>query len=217
MVQHKGTIRFSLITIFLMTLFLLIPPVYGEETKPQEIPPDVQEQLDVHINRYINEYVKENCELEPGSTCVGSEYKKARRFRIGDLDGDGMDDIVAFYAIEGLCCGNSGYSYIAVFTRRGSKFALVTFAEVGGSGERDVEINGIKNGKILLNTGEYLPDDPMCCPSGKGSTIYTLKNGKLIESDRVGEMPISPVERFRRASERTKPLVEEYFKKKDGQ
>jgi len=209
--------RFLLITIFLIILFFLISPVYGEGTKPQEIPPDVQAQLDVHINRYINEYVKENCELEPGSTCVGSEYKEARRFRIGDLDGDGMDDIAALYAIGGLCCGNGWCSYLAVFTRRGPTFALVTFAEVGGKGERDVEINDIRNGKILLNTGEYLPDDPMCCPSGKGSTIYTLKNEKLSESNRVGEMPISPVERFRRISERTKPLVEEYFKKKDGQ
>ena len=133
-------------------------------------------QLDAYIKRYIDKYERENCEPEPGSTCRGTEYKKARRFCFGDIDGDGKDDIAVLYTIEGFCCGNNYHFYLAVLINRGSKFELVTSAEVGGKGERGVEFNAIKNGKILLNTDEYLPDDPMCCPSSKGRTTYILKN-----------------------------------------
>jgi len=210
-------IRLSIVIVFTMIVVFLTSPVRGEKTKPQEIPQTVQVQLDAHIKRYIDKYERENCEPEPGSTCRGTEYKKARRFYFGDIDGDGKDDIAVLYTIEGFCCGNNYHFYLAVLINRGSKFELVTSAEVGGKGERGVEFNAIKNGKILLNTDEYLPDDPMCCPSSKGRTTYSLKNGKLIESDRVGEKPMSPIERYRRASERTKPLIEEHLKKKDGQ
>ena len=91
-----------------------------------------------------------------------------------------------------MCCGNNDHVYLDVFLNRGSKFEFVTSLEVGGQGQRGVYFDRIKNGKILLNTDEYLPDDPTCCPRGKGSTAYILKNGKLVESDRVGEKPMTP-------------------------
>ncbi|MEW6740603.1 MAG: hypothetical protein ACOYU2_05910 [Nitrospirota bacterium] len=158
----------------------LLSPVHGEDTVPQVIPSSVYIQLDAHIKRYINRYEKENCEPEPGSTCRGTEYKKARRFCSGDIDGDAKDDIAVLYTIEGFCCGNNYHYYLAVFLNRGSRFELVTSAKVGGKGERGVEFDTIRNGKILLNTEEYLPDDPMCCPTGKSRTTYSLKIGKLI-------------------------------------
>ena len=57
----------------------------------------------------------------------------------------------------------------------------------------------------------------MCCPSGKGRTTYTLENGKLVERDRVGEEPMSPLERFRRVQKRLQPLIDELLKKEQGQ
>jgi hypothetical protein len=196
-------------------LILLASPVYAEEKQSQELPKIVQAQLEFQIKKYIGEYVKEFCDIEPGepgSTCLGSEYKPARRFIYGDLDWDGVDDIAILYAIEGLCCGNYGRSYLSVFLNRGAEYSFAGFAMVGESGERDVEFNVIKSGKILLNTGEYLPDDPMCCPSGKGSTEYMQKDGELIESNRIGVTPIPPIERFRNVYKQTKPIVEEYLK-----
>ena len=210
-------IRFSIVIVCTTIICLLTFSVYGEERKAQEIPQSVQVQLDSYIKQYIDNYEKENCQPEPGSKCRGTEYKKARRFCLGDINGDGKDDIAVLYTIESFCCGNNYQFYLAVFIRNGSKFDLVTSTEVGGKGNRGVNFNTIRHGKILLNTDEYLPDDPMCCPSSKGSTAYVLKNGKLIERDRIGEKPMTPIERFRKASERTKPLIDELHGKKNLQ
>jgi hypothetical protein len=211
--QTKHIILFSIVIIYTTIVDFPTSSVHGAETKTQEIPKTAQVQLDSHIKHYIDQYEKENCEMPPGSECKGTEYKKARRFCVGDIDGDGKNDIAVLYTIESLCCGNNYHFYLAAFINKGPKFELVTSTEVGCKGNRGVEFNTIKNGKILLNTNEYLPDDPMCCPSGKGRTTYLLENRKLVEHDRIGEKPIAPIERFRRASERTKPLVNEILKK----
>lgn len=158
----------------------MVSPSLATQTKQPVIPSSVQIQLDTYIKRYIDWYEAEYCtdrDPDDTGTCRGTEYKKARRFCVGDIDRDGTDDIAVLYTIVSFCCGNN------------SQFKLVASIKVGGKGERWVEFNEIKGGKILLNTDEYLPDDPMCCPSGKGRTTYSLKNGKLVESDRVGEKP----------------------------
>lgn len=209
--------RFSGIVVVTMIATALVCPVNAGQTKQQVIPASVQAQLDNHIKQYIDWYKAKNCDdIEPGIG-YGSEYKEARRFYLGDLDGDATDDIAVLYAIEGLCCGNNGQQYLAVFVNNSSKFEFVTAEMVGGTGERGVHFNMIKNGKILLDTDEYLPDDPMCCPSSKGRTAYILQGGKLIESDRVGEKPIPPAERFRRALKQAEPLVKEHVKFKNVQ
>ncbi|MCX5865255.1 MAG: hypothetical protein NTW42_09355 [Deltaproteobacteria bacterium] len=209
--------RFLGIVVVTMIATALVCPVFAGQTKQQVIPASVQAQLDDHIKQYISGYKAKNCDdLEPGIG-YGSEYKEGRRFYWGDLDGDGTDDIAVLYAIEGLCCGNTGQHYLAVFVNKSSKFEIVTAKMVGGTGERGIRFNMIKNGKILLNTDEYLPDDPMCCPSGKGRTAYILQGGKLIESDRVGEKPIPPRERFRRALKQAEPLVRERIKTENMQ
>lgn len=214
--------RFPMLTIVAGALILVVAvsltsSIQGEQAKQREIPSSVQVQLDAYIARYIDSYEAENCEPEPGDTCRGSEYKKARRFCFGDIDGDGKEDIAVLYTIESFCCGNNYQFYLAVFLNKGSRFELAASAEVGGKGERMVEFDRIRDGKILLNTDEYLPDDPMCCPSGKGRTTYTLEKGKLVERDRVGEKPMSPLERFRRVQKRLQPLIDDLLKNKQGQ
>ncbi len=194
------TIRNRLFVCLAATILTMIAMVAAPSTStaqedlaaPRTIPSSIETQLDAHIKRYIDWYETTNCQTEPGSTCRGTEYKEARRFCFGDIDGDGEEDISVLYTLESFCCGNNYQFYLAVFLNKGSKFELAASSKVGGKGERTVEFNTIKDGKILLNTDEYVYGDPMCCPSGKGSAMYTLKSGKLIESDRVGTKPVSP-------------------------
>ena len=54
-------------------------------------------------------------------------------------------------------------------------------------------------------------------PEWQGRTTYTLENGKLVERDRVGEEPMSPLERFRRVQKGLQPLIDELLKKEHGQ
>jgi hypothetical protein len=156
------------------------------------VPLSVETQLDAHIKQYIDWYEAKYCKPEPGSTCRGTEYPDARRFCFGDLNGDGREDIAVLYEIESFCCGNNDQVYLAVFLKKGSEFELTAWKEVGGQGNRIVHFDTIEDGKILLDAEEYLPGDPMCCPSAKGRTAYTLKDGKLIEGGGAGAKRASP-------------------------
>ncbi|MDD5169613.1 MAG: hypothetical protein PHN75_12400 [Syntrophales bacterium] len=197
--------------MFAMLIVSLVLPAHGEQT--QLIPQEVHVQLDSQIKSYIDWYEAKHCNAEPGSACRGTEYRKARKFCIGDIDGDGKNDIAVLYTIESLCCGNNYYFFLATFLNRGTNFEFMASEKIGGKGERSVAFDTIKNRLILLTTDEYLPDDPMCCPSGKGSTTYTLENGKLIERNRIGEKSVSPLERYRRGSERIQPFIDEELKR----
>ena len=195
-----GTMPNRLFVCLAATTLMMIAMVAASSTStaqedqaaPSTIPSSIETQLDTHIRRYIDWYEATNCQPEPGSTCRGTEYKEARRFCFGDIDGDGEEDISVLYTLESFCCGNSYQFYLAVFLNKGSKFELAASSKVGGKSERTVEFNTIKDGKILLNTDEYVYGDPMCCPSGKGRTAYSLQNGKLIESSGVRARPVSP-------------------------
>ena len=167
-------------------------PAQADRTVEGTVPPSVEARLNTHIKRYIDWYEAKHCGSNPLSTCRGTEYPDARTFCFGDIDGDDKEDIAVLYEIESFCCGNNDQVYLAVFLRKGSKFELAASEKVGGQGERGVHFDTIEDGKILLKTDEYLPDEPMCCPSGKGTTAYSLKDGKLVESGRTGERPGSP-------------------------
>ena len=98
--------------IVIMLLAASAMPVFAERAEPQTIPPSIGIQLDKSIKDYVDWYEAENCEFFlPGdmSFCHAGEYKEARRFCFGDIDGDGTDDIAVRYTRESFCCGNNYY------------------------------------------------------------------------------------------------------------
>ncbi len=126
----------------------------------------------------------------------GEEYPDARKVISGDLNHDGIPDTAVLYTIEGQNGSNNYIQYLAVFLE--SKKVLATtegapaikqpvglvFAArtaVGGKNRRDVELVSITNGLINLNTTEYGPKDPSCCPTIKGTAKFELIGGQLKE------------------------------------
>jgi hypothetical protein len=111
----------------------------------------------------------------------GEEYLDARAIVLGDVNHDGIADVVVLYTIEGQGGGNNYVQYLAVFLRRSTKLVGISHASVGGKSSRSVELTTITNNEIRLQTLSYAATDPTCCPTLKGATRYVLNNGKLME------------------------------------
>lgn len=111
----------------------------------------------------------------------GEEYKDARKVLYGDIDGDGDEDAVAQFTVEGMGGGNNYSFELAVFKNDGGKLTAVTDEVVGGKLNRNVELKRIEKGVIYLDTKEYAEDDGACCPSIEGKTSYVLQGKKLVE------------------------------------
>ena len=109
------------------------------------------------------------------------EYEEARKFARGDVNGDGKEDAVVLYTLEGFHGSNLYSQYLAVFVSRGGSLRYVTHRAVGGKDHRSLELDAVSGGKILLNTEEYRPGDASWCPSKKGRARFVLSRGKLKE------------------------------------
>ena len=110
---------------------------------------------------------------------AAAEYKEARSIMRGDLDGDVNEDTVVLYTLEGHRGTNQYVQYLAVFIKRGGRLLYVTHQAVGGKNRRAIDSLLIRDGKINLQTQEYLPNDPSCCPSKKGRMSFILRRGRL--------------------------------------
>ena len=110
-----------------------------------------------------------------------TEYEEAREIGRGDLNGDGKEDAVVLYSLEGFDGSNLYLQYLAVFLSQGDALRYTTHRIVGGKGKRSMALEGISGGKILLKTKEYRPGDASCCPSKKGRASFVLDMRKLKE------------------------------------
>jgi len=120
----------------------------------------------------------------------GGHYCESRRAVKADVDGDGAEDLVVLYAIEGPCyndqklrpgsCGNYHAEFLSVFLNKNEEYIEPVTVKVGGRGERIVTDFTVQGNIITLKTLEY-QDDPMCCPSKQGTATLLFENGNLIE------------------------------------
>jgi hypothetical protein len=108
-----------------------------------------------------------------------TEYEDARSIVMGDLNADSAEDAVVLYTLEGQGGSNQYLQYLAVFFDRKGKLVYVTHQLVGGKNRKSIESVSIKDGKIDLQTLEYLPTDASCCPSKKGQMKFILSAGRL--------------------------------------
>ena len=101
-------------------------------------------------------------------------------FRLtGDLDGDGVDEVVV------LLWENSGgsgtFSYVAAAGRRDGKPVNLGTAFIGDRVQ--LRSGQIKDGMIRLDVVQQGPDDAGCCPSQNASRYWTLGSYGLYEGE----------------------------------
>ena len=94
----------------------------------------------------------------------------------GDLDGNGSEDALLFFSIEGRAGGNNWDAHYAAFLNQDHKWKYASQIDAGGNfGERIIFVEYIKNGEIWGNwegnKDESLPEIPVA---------FVLKNEKLI-------------------------------------
>jgi hypothetical protein len=152
-----------LLTLLVVVCFVAMPTAAQYEVLGAE--------ADAVVNKFIS-----GQEAELG----GKEYEGARKFVAGDLNHDGVSDLVVLYTIEGAGGGNSYTQYLAVFVRLEEKLTPTAHTVVGGKGYRAAHLEGIADNVISLTTLSYGPHDAMCCPSIKGSARFVLADGKLV-------------------------------------
>lgn len=126
--------------------------------------------LDAAVDREIaNEVAEEG----------GDEYKDARRVLLADLNGDGNNDAVVLYTIEGQGGGNGYFQSLATFYARPDGWGFRGKIVVG-AGVQSVELLGSKTlGLKVLTVG---PDDADCCPSVESIQKYTWDGSTFVQS-----------------------------------
>lgn len=98
---------------------------------------------------------------------------------VGDLDGDGVEEAVAFVAYSG---GGSGdFLSIAVMAQRAGVLRQVATALVGDR----VQVRGarIENRAITLDLVQAGPADAACCPGDLVTRAWTLAGDSLVERE----------------------------------
>jgi hypothetical protein len=106
------------------------------------------------------------------------EYPEARLILAGSGASPGASLLVAQYTIE---TGNSWQLYLAVFDRNTHR--VLAKGRVGGKGYREVTVKAVRDGVVQLETKYYGRDDPLCCPSIRGTTSVEVRDGQLWETD----------------------------------
>jgi hypothetical protein len=122
------------------------------------------------------------------SAVRGAEYCEFRKIATGDINGDGEEDLIVAFNVEGACgaedaeeensettpgaCGNHVESYlVARLAGKKSGFTPVYLFKDGAFA--GVENISVKNRSILVEAMAYSDNDARCCPTNK--IIYTFK------------------------------------------
>src|SRR5262249_55417225 len=97
---------------------------------------------------------------------------------IEDLDGDGTDDFVMTFAVEGVRkSANDTYYFLAVLASRNHwNPALI---QVGRRGQRQPRSFTVAPGIITVAFDQYQTNDAMCCPSGTSRQSFAWKGATL--------------------------------------
>jgi hypothetical protein len=132
----------------------------------------------LEAEKVINAHIRKEAKSQGAA-----ELRERRKVLFGDVDGDGDEDAVAYYMIEGMGGGNTFAQMLAIFTNQEGVYRFTTEEVVGGKyAYRISKLTNVENGKIYLST-ETCPEPPqgLCDNPKKGRAVFTFNNGNLKE------------------------------------
>ncbi|WP_248917459.1 LppP/LprE family lipoprotein [Pseudomonas entomophila] len=107
----------------------------------------------------------------------GSEYPEARQQVQLDLNGDGVEDAVVLYTIEGQGGGNSAYQALAAYYHGSDGWQLQQTLVVGGA----TQLQRAGPETITVKVLSHADDDPRCCPSLETEVKYRWTGSTFAE------------------------------------
>lgn len=119
----------------------------------------------------------------------GAEYCQFRDIAHGDINGDGINDLVVAFNVEGACiseisrtpgtCGNHHETYLIAFL--GKELSEIPVLKIGGRGIRSLSNVKVLNRVVEFDTLAYGKKDAMCCPTLAGKIQFVIRGGKFLE------------------------------------
>lgn len=85
-----------------------------------------------------------------------SEYEGAREYHIGDINLDGIPDVVILYTVEGIGRTNNWARHILILTNNGEEISGYYEDEIYGKFQSDSKFLGIKDGYVIFK--RYKPE-----------------------------------------------------------
>jgi hypothetical protein len=119
-------------------------------------------------------------------------YPQYRHIDFGDVFGEGRQDAVAVFNIEGFDGGNDDHQHLAVWRAvdpdpnlKFRPFRLVAVTQIGGRAWREFDWQTMKIGanSVTLSGKAYGPRDANCCPSVPIRITFHVKNGCISEAN----------------------------------
>lgn len=111
------------------------------------------------------------------ATDGGSEYDEGRQVLEVDLDGDGVEDAVVLYTIEGQGGGNGSFQTLAALYRDGNSWSAKGKTILGGA--TDLQLLGPNLIGVTVLT--HSDEDPRCCPSQESVVKYQWNGAAFAE------------------------------------
>lgn len=111
------------------------------------------------------------------ATDGGSEYDEGRQLLEVDLDGDGVEDAVVLYTIEGQGGGNGSFQTLAALYRDGNSWSAKGKTILGGA--TDLQLLGPNLIGVTVLT--HSDEDPRCCPSQESVVKYQWNGAAFAE------------------------------------
>ncbi len=99
---------------------------------------------------------------------------------VGDLDGDGRDDVAVLYTLKPRAARRGESRYLATFKRQRQGLAFYAHVLVSGPGAGEANRATILNRAVVVEMLTFKSGDARCCPTQATTRRYKLGANSLV-------------------------------------